>query len=133
MSAEDDKIKQKVQAATGPKKLDRRDVLKGLSTVPAIGLFGYAWQQQRKYQQAKAESIAAKPASGAGVKELNIALLGAGAQGQVLTDAMIRIPGLRFRAVCDIWEEYNQKRVVATLKRYKHEVNGYVDYREMLD
>ncbi len=28
----------------GPRKLDRRDVLKGLSTVPALGLFGYAWQ-----------------------------------------------------------------------------------------
>jgi predicted dehydrogenase len=131
MSGEDDKVKQK--AAAEPKRLDRRDVLKGLSTVPAIGLFGYAWQQQRKYQQQKAESIAAKPASAAGVKELNIALLGAGAQGQVLTDAMIRIPGLRFKAVCDIWEEYNQKRVAATLRRYKHEVNAYVDYREMLD
>jgi len=24
----------------------------------------------------------------------------------VLTDAMLRIPGLRFRAVCDVWTEY---------------------------
>ncbi len=46
---------------------------------------------------------------------------------------MLRIPGLRFRAVCDIWTEYNQKRVVNTLKKFKHEVNGYEDYREMLD
>ena len=46
---------------------------------------------------------------------------------------MLRIPGLRFRAVCDIWTEYNQKRVVNTLKKYKFEVNGYEDYREMLD
>ena len=46
---------------------------------------------------------------------------------------MLRIPGLRFRAVCDIWTEYNQKRVVNSLKRFKHEVNGYEDYREMLD
>ncbi len=66
-------------------------------------------------------------------KEINVALIGAGAQGQVLTEAMLRIPGLRFRAVCDIWTEYNQKRVVNTLKRYNHEVTGYVDYREMLD
>ena len=62
-----------------------------------------------------------------------MALLGAGAQGQVLLDAMLRIPGLRFRAVCDIWTEYNQKRVVNTLKKYKFEVNGYEDHREMLD
>ncbi len=46
---------------------------------------------------------------------------------------MLRIPGLRFRAVCDIWTEYNQKRVVNSLKQFKHEVNGYEDYREMLD
>ena len=64
---------------------------------------------------------------------LAYALIGAGAQGQVLTEAMQRIPGLRFRAVCDIWADYNQRRVVNTLKRYGHEVNGYVDYREMLD
>ena len=69
----------------------------------------------------------------ADLQEINIALLGAGAQGQVLTDAMLRIPGLRFRAVCDVWTEYNQKRVVNSLKRFKHEVNGYEDYREMLD
>ncbi len=35
--------------------------------------------------------------------------------------------------MCDIWTEYNQKRVVNSLKRFKHEVNGYEDYREMLD
>jgi predicted dehydrogenase len=51
----------------------------------------------------------------------------------VLLDAMLRIPGLRFRAVCDVWTEYNQKRAVNTLKKYKFEVNGYEDHREMLD
>ena len=117
----------------GPRRLDRRDVLKGLSTVPALGLFGYAWQRQRQYQQARLEAAAAPAAGAADVQEINIALLGAGAQGQVLTDAMIRIPGLRFRAVCDIWTEYNQRRVVNTLGRYKHQVNAYEDYREMLD
>ena len=33
-------------ASREPRKLDRRDVLKGLSTVPALGLFGYAWNAQ---------------------------------------------------------------------------------------
>jgi len=32
-----------------------------------------------------------------------------------------------------VWVEYNQTRLVNILKRYKHAVNGYVDYREMLD
>ena len=76
----------------------RRDVLKGLSTVPALGLFGYAWQQQRHYQQAKLEAASAAPAASADLQEINVALVGAGAQGQVLTEAMLRIPGLRFGA-----------------------------------
>ena len=119
------RIKTKARAAgEAPRKLDRRDVLKGLSTVPALGLFGYAWQKQREYQQTKLEEVAATPAAAAGLQEINIALLGAGAQGQVLTDAMLRIPGLRFRAVCDIWTEYNQKRVVNSLKRFKHNPNA---------
>jgi predicted dehydrogenase len=133
MSGENEKGKDQAQPGTGPRKLDRRDLLKGLSTVPALGLFGYAWQKQRRYQQATAEAAAVKPTAAAGLQEINIALIGAGAQGQVLTDAMLRISGLRFRAVCDVWSEYNQKRVVASLRKFKHEVNGYEDYREMLD
>jgi len=134
MAGEDEKGKEKTQAgAKGPRKLDRREVLMGLSTVPALGLFGYAWQKQRRYQQAAVEAATAPPAAASDLQEINVAILGAGAQGQVLMEAMLRIPGLRFRAVCDIWEEYNQRRVVNSLKRFKHEVNGYADYREMLD
>ncbi len=134
MAGEDEKGKEKpLPGGDGPRKLDRRDVLKGLSTVPALGLFGYAWSKQHQYEQAKQEDAAAKPVAAGSLQPINVALLGAGAQGQVLTDAMLRIPGLRFRAVCDIWEEYNQKRVVNSLKRFKHEPNAYTDYREMLD
>ena len=139
MAGEDDKGPEGASgkpAETGPagKKLDRRDVLLGLSTVPALGLFGYAWKKQHEYEQKPKEAASAKTAAAAkDVSEINVALLGAGAQGQVLLDAMLRIPGLRFRAVCDVWTEYNQKRVVNTLKKFKHEVNGYEDHREMLD
>ncbi len=117
----------------GPRRLNRREVLAGLSTVPALGLFGYAWQTERGYRHATIEATSATPADSGDVEELNVALLGAGAQGQVLVDAMLRIPGLRFRAVCDVWTEYNLRRVVNSLKRFKHEPNGYEDYREMLD
>ena len=134
MAGEEDQGKKPAQAADqGPKKIGRRDVLTGLSTVPALGLFGYAWKKQREYQQAKAEAAAASPAAAGDVQPINIALLGAGAQGQVLTDSMLRIPGLRFRAVCDVWTEYNQKRVVNQLKKFNHNPNAYEDYREMLD
>ena len=134
MALEDDNDRAKAQAAPSePKKLGRRDVLKGLSTVPALGLFAYAWEKQREYQQSRAQEAVAASAAPADLQVINVALVGAGAQGQVLTDSMLRIPGLRFRAVCDVWTEYNQRRVVNSLKRFKHEVNGYEDYREMLD
>jgi len=124
----------KPEPAGAGRPIDRRDVLRGLSTVPALGLFGYAWTKQRGYEQVqKDRAQAGKPAPPKDLQEINVALLGAGAQGQVLTDAMLRIPGLRFRAVCDIWTEYNQKRVVNTLRKFKYDVTGYEDYREMLD
>jgi predicted dehydrogenase len=135
--AEDDKRPVPSPPAEGepekPGGLDRRDVLKGLSTVPALGLFGYAWQKQRSYEAAQKEAASAAKSADPNLREINVALLGAGAQGEVLLNAMLRIPGLRFRAVCDIWKEFNQKRAVNTLKKYKFEVNGYEDYREMLD
>jgi predicted dehydrogenase len=134
MADEDDKRTTKTPAAGGaPPKLGRRDLLMGLSTVPALGLFGYAWSRQQQYRRGREEAAATTPAAAAGLQEINVAMLGAGAQGQVLMEAMLRIPGLRFRAVCDIWTEYNLRRVVNTLKRFKQEPNGYADYREMLD
>ena len=64
--------------------------------------------------------------------DLNIALLGTGSQGQVLMNACLKIPNIRFKAVCDIWTEYNQKRAYRLLKKYGHQLNPYEDYQEML-
>ena len=65
--------------------------------------------------------------------DINVALLGTGAQGQVLLEASHEIPGLRFKAVCDIWKNYNRKKVSGRLRAYKHEHNTYEDYQQMLD
>lgn len=72
---------------------------------------------------------------------LNVALLGAGAQGQVLMGAITKLgdskeSGVRIVAVCDIWENWNLKRVAKQLKRYArwgYVDNAYMDYKEMLD
>jgi len=72
----------------------------------------------------------AKPAKGPS-DDLNIALIGAGAEGRVLTEAILRIPGIRFKVVCDIWD-YSLNYTVNYLKKYKHEVKGYENYEEML-
>jgi len=133
MSEEDKKNPQDDAEKVTGKKLDRRQMLQGLSTVPALGLFAYALKTQVGYENMQKEGEAAAAETPENLPEVNVALLGTGAQGQVLLNAMLKIPGLRFRAVCDIWEEYNQKRVVNLLRKYKFEINNYIDYREMLD
>src|SRR5271165_6021422 len=65
--------------------------------------------------------------------EVRVALIGAGAQGQVLLDASLQIPNVRFVAVCDIWTEYNQRRVSRLLQDSGHPNRAYVDYKELLD
>ena len=64
-------------------------------------------------------------------RPLNIGFIGVGTQGQVLLQNCLKIPGLQFRAICDIWP-FNQGRTVRTLQKYKQDVRGYADYREML-
>lgn len=62
---------------------------------------------------------------------LNVGLIGVGAQGRVLMNAMLQIPGVRFTAVCDIWE-YHRRYGERYLSRFGHTATGYEDYREML-
>ncbi len=71
-------------------------------------------------------------AAGAKADDINVALLGCGAEGQVLMDSCLKIPGVRFKAICDIWTKYNQRRVSRMLKAYHHDHNTYVDYQDML-
>ena len=62
---------------------------------------------------------------------LNIAVIGAGAQGRVLIESCLRIPGIRIVAVCDIWE-YSQQYASGYLKKYGHIVNVYENYNDLL-
>ncbi len=132
MSEEKKKSEETAGKKTG-NKLGRRDFLQGLATVPVLGAFGYALKKETDFQKAQKAAKLGKPAPASKLSELNVALLGVGAEGEVLLNAMLKIPNLRFRAVCDIWTEYNQKKAVNMLKKYKFDVNGYEDYREMLD
>lgn len=63
--------------------------------------------------------------------DINVAVIGYGAEGEILTDAAMKIPGVRFKAVCDIWD-YRCKMARGRLRTLGHEVNIYEDYREML-
>ena len=100
------------------KKIDRRSFLRSTAAAGA----GLAFSPMVLGQ-----------AGGKKPGDINVGLLGCGAQGQVLMNACLKIPGIRFKAVCDIWKAWNQKRVSRILKAYKHVNNTYVDYREMLE
>lgn len=64
-------------------------------------------------------------------EQLNIAIIGAGSQGRVLMLDGLKIPGIRFRAVADVWE-YSRRYANNILRRFGQPINVYADYREML-
>ena len=63
--------------------------------------------------------------------QVNVALIGCGEQGSVLLNAALKIPGLRFKAVCDIWP-YRRTYGERLLKKFNHDAKPYEDYRELL-
>lgn len=81
---------------------------------------------------AAAPYIARGAAAGAGKGDtLNVALIGCGEEGRILTNAALNIPNVRFKAVCDIWP-YNLTRSERLLKKFNHEAQPFEDYKEML-
>ncbi len=65
--------------------------------------------------------------------QLNIALIGAGAQGRILMESCVKIPGIRIKAVCDIWEKYALRNGARFVYSQQREMpNSYIDYKEML-
>jgi len=70
-------------------------------------------------------------AAEAGGADITCGIIGAGTQGRILLEQAVKIPGIKFKAVCDIWS-YSQRYTSRRLKSYGHEVNVYSDYQEML-
>ena len=68
---------------------------------------------------------------GSGADSLNIGLIGCGEEGRVLMNAALKIPNIRFRAVCDIWP-YNRRYGERLLEKFGHDPKPFEDYREML-
>ena len=89
-----DKGAGKKQSAGG---LDRRDFIQGLATVPVLGAF-LVTLAGKTGKEKPAKKAGARIPSG-NLSDINIALLGTGAQGQVLMNSCLKIPGLKFRAV----------------------------------
>lgn len=68
---------------------------------------------------------------GSGSDTINVALIGCGEQGRVLLNAGLKIPDIRFVAVCDIWP-YNRTYGERLLGKFGHKAQPFEDYREML-
>ena len=85
-------------------KIGRRDFLQGLGTVPVLGVFGYALARKISHDK-KRMGVQSKTSVLADLSDIHVALLGAGAQGDILMNACLKIPGVRFKAVCDIWTD----------------------------
>ena len=63
--------------------------------------------------------------------EVNVALIGAGVQGRLLLDSLLNIPGVKVRAVCDIWK-FSQIQAVAKLKKAGQECATYENFEDLL-
>lgn len=99
------------------KKINRREFVRSTAAAGAGLVLAPAILRESVYGQSN---------------DLNVAIIGVGAQGQVLLNACLKIPNIRFKAVCDIWADYNRKRAAGLLRKYRHNANEYEDYRDML-
>jgi predicted dehydrogenase len=93
---------------------------------------------RRRFLQAAATAgaalVLARPGrlfGATGQSDLRIALIGLGAEGKVLMEATLKIPGIRFVAVCDIWG-YALKYGQRFLKKEGHAVNAYENFEDLL-
>ena len=95
-----------------------------------MGVAGSAFLPVFADLSAKAEQ---KDATVKRKKEINIGIVGFGSMGCILSDSLVRCEGARVICVCDIWK-FQMQRARAFFKSWKNqEVNGYLDFREMLD
>jgi predicted dehydrogenase len=62
---------------------------------------------------------------------VNVGIIGWGQQGMALTNAALKIPGVRFKALCDI-SPVNARRGANLLGKYRHDVQVFEDYAAML-
>lgn len=63
--------------------------------------------------------------------ELRVAIIGCGAQGGVMAEALHLVPGLRVVAICDIWD-YATRYASRMQERFGNTPRVYGDYQELL-
>ncbi len=106
-----------VDKEVAAKGIDRRNFLRSTAAAGAGLLFS---------------PVVLKHGANAFTDEIKVALIGVGRQGKILLDLLMKIPGVRMQAICDIWS-YAQLIGERRCKSFNQIVTVYDDYRDMLD
>lgn len=104
-------------------EITRRDFL-GATAAASAGLLLTSCSSE-------ADKPAAAAAAQASGPKLKVALIGCGAQGQVLLESLQVINTINLVAVADIWD-YNRRIVMGRMKDIGQPVRGYRDLDELL-
>lgn len=65
--------------------------------------------------------------------EIRVGFIGCGKQHEVLFNAMVNIPGIRYIAACDIMKARVGRTFSAIKSRFDYNINRYLDAEEMLE
>lgn len=80
-----------------------------------------------------APSILSAQAKASPSDELRVGFIGCGKQHEVLFNAMVKIPGIRYVAACDIMKMRLGRTFSAIKSRFDYNINRYLDAEEMLE
>lgn len=80
-----------------------------------------------------APSILKASAPGAPADEIRVGFIGCGKQHEVLFNAMVNIPGIRYVAACDIMKDRLGRTFGAIKSRFGYSIKRYLDAADMLE
>lgn len=80
-----------------------------------------------------APSILSAQAKASPSDELRVGFIGCGKQHEVLLNAMIKLPGIRYVAACDIMKMRVGRTFSTIRSRFDYNINRYLDAEEMLE
>ncbi len=116
--------------------ISRRRFLRDSAWAAAAAAFAAAFQERAEAQQQRGQSVsaqaapsAASPARSTNLPPVRIGFIGTGTQGQTLLQRLVRIPGVRVVAVCDVYPPHLSRAVDMT----GGQATSYRDYRRLLD
>ena len=101
--------------------MDRRKFV-GAVTACAVGAGAALLGDERAHAQAAPRAVAPSD-------EIGVGVIGPGSRGQELMRHLLRVPGVRVRAVADVYEP----RFAQARRLTREETPAYTDYRRMLE